>query len=191
MPPSLRWLRTTLRNYWLWVGLVVVLLVFLAYVSILGYHFPQADTHPDWRVFPQLKTRHLVVERIANLDSLYGRRLHLRHRFDGYLMEVDSPQVSAVRVLGHRVSRNTFRFWEPNSTTSSGRYIGPMEHQGFNQYGDNYLEVDLAGEKGYFKADYASYLPALYDIHQYNQPTARQDTLFLRVDSECYRLFIR
>lgn len=50
-----------------------------------------------------------MVERIADLDSLYDRRLHLRRNYEGYLLEVDSSQVSAVRVLGHRVRRNTFK----------------------------------------------------------------------------------
>ncbi|MDO7888215.1 hypothetical protein [Hymenobacter cheonanensis] len=185
MSSSWRWLLTTLHNYWL----VLVACVAAGYRA--DYHFPQADAHPDWPVFPQLYTQHLMVEPITDIDSLYGRRLHLRHNYEGDLLEVDSPQVSAVRVRGHRVRRNTFQFWEPNNTTSSGRYIGPVETQGFNQYRDQYLEVDVAGEKGYFKVDYASFVPALDNIHQYNLPTDRQDTLFLRVDSKDYRIFIR
>jgi hypothetical protein len=119
---------------------------------------PQADAYPDWPTFPQLKTRHLVVERIADFDSLYARRLHLRRNYEGYLLEVDSPRVSAVRVLGQRIRYNTFK-------ASSGWYRSPMEAQGFNQYGDNYLEVDVAGEKGYCKTDYSSFFPALDEIH--------------------------
>jgi hypothetical protein len=163
---------------------VVVLVACVAIGYRLGYHFPQADAHPDWPAFPQLKTRHLVVERIADFDSLYAHRLHLRRRFDGLPMEGDSPRVSAVRVLGHRVSRNTFK-------ASSGYYRSPVEAQGFSQYEDNYLEIDVAGKKGHCKTDYSSFFPALDEIHQYNQPTARQDTLFLRVYFEHYRIFIR
>jgi hypothetical protein len=177
-------LRPAFRNYWLWVGLVVVLLVFLAYVYILGYHFPQADAHPDWPAFPRLKTQHLVVERIADFDSLYGRRLHLRRSYEGNFLEGDSPRVSAVHVLGHRVRYNTFK-------ASSGYYRSPVEAQGFNQYGDTYLEVEVAGEKGYCKTDYSSFFPALDEMHQFNQPTTRQDTLLLRVDFDHYRIFIR
>jgi hypothetical protein len=182
MPPSLRWLLTTLRNYWLVV--VVVLVVCVAAIYRTGYCFPQTDAHPDWPEFPRLKTRHLVVERIADFHSLYGHRYppSSHYSFPG---EVDAPRspMSAVRVLGRRVSRNTFQ------ASSSG--YGRGEPQGFNQYGNYYVEVNLAGEKGYFKTDYVSYFPALYNIYQYNEPTVRQDTLFLRVDSEDYRLFIR
>ncbi len=194
MSPSLRWLLTTFRTYWL--VFVVVLLVCVAFGYRSGYRFPQADAHPDWSAFPHLKTQHLVVEHIADFDARYGNRYHLRRtmrygvRF-GDIEAVDSPRVTAVRVLGHRVRHNTFQATVANPYSNSGIYAGPAQEQGFNQYGDEYMEVDLAGEKGYFKYEYASYIPSFYFIHQYNQPTTRQDTLLLQVDSENYRIFIR
>lgn len=167
-----------------WLVLLVGLIACLGLGSRLGYHFPQADAHPDWSAFPQLKTQHLVVEHLADFDARYRHRYQLRRtmrygvRF-GDSEAVDSPRVSAVRELWHRVSHNTFQATVANPYSNAGIYAGPVEEQGFNQYGDAYMEVDLAGEKGYFKQAYASYLPSFYFIHQYNQPTSRQDTLFL------------
>jgi hypothetical protein len=158
----------------------------------MGYQVPQADVHPDWPKFPQLKTKHLVVERIPDFDSLYGRRYRLRAAvWLGFPDAVDSLPVTAVRVLGHRVYKNSFQATVANLYSNSGRYAGPVAEQGFNQYGDEYLEINLSGEKGYFKDIYASYDPPLYFFHQYNQPTSQQDTLFLRVVSDDYRIFIR
>jgi hypothetical protein len=99
--------------------------------------------------------------------------------------------MTAVRVLGHRVHRNTFQIGAAHVSNNAGMVIGPSEAEGFNQYGDEYMELNLAGEKGYFKDTYASYEPSLYFFHQYNQPTSRQDTLFLRFVSDDYRIFIR
>jgi hypothetical protein len=157
-----------------------------------GYKLPQADIHPDWPEFPQLKTQHLVVERVANFDSLYGHRYHLSAwQRSGDPSAEDSVPVTAVRLLGHRVSRNTFQIGQAHVSNNAGMVIGPTEEHGFNQYGVAYLELNLAGEKGYFKEDYASYQPPLYYFDQYNQPTSRRDTLFLRFVSDDYRIFIR
>jgi hypothetical protein len=183
-------LVTSLFTYW--PALLTCLVLVIALVFGMGYQVPQADIHPDWPEFPQLKTKHLVVERIADFDSLYGRRYRLsaavRLRFP---QAVDSLPVTAVRVLGHRVSKNSFQATVANPYSNSGIYAGPVAEQGFNQYGDEYLEINLSGEKGYFKDIYASYEPPLYFFHQYNQPKSPRDTLFLRVVSDDYRIFIR
>jgi hypothetical protein len=157
-----------------------------------GYQLPQADIHPDWPEFPQLKTKHLVVERIANFDSLYGKRYRLSAAVRlGFSDAVDSLPVTAVRTLGHRVSGNDFKFTQAAISNNAGMVVGPSAGKGFNQYGVEYWEIDLAGEKGYFKDTYASYFPPHYFFHQYNQPTSRQDTLFLRFVSDDYCIFIR
>jgi hypothetical protein len=164
----------------------------MAWFLNMGYQLPQADSHPDWPEFPQLKTQHLVVERIADFDSLYGHRYRLSAAVRlGFPDAVDSLPVTAVRVLGHRVQVNTFQLGQAHGANNAGMALGPTEVHGFNQYGDEYLELNLVGEKGYFKDTYASYRPPLYYVHQYNQPTSRQDTLFLRFVSDDYRIFIR
>jgi hypothetical protein len=190
MHHSSRWPLTRVSKYLLVI--LLVLAVFAGFVSGLGYQLPQADVHPDWQEFPQLKTTHLVVERVVDFDSLYGHRYRLSAAMrSGDPDAVDSLPVTAVRVLGHRVNTNRFQIGGAHVSNNSGMVIGPSASQGFNQYGDEYMEVNLAGEKGYFKNIYASYDPPLYDFHQYNQPTSRQDTLFLHFVSDDYRIFIR
>lgn len=190
MPHSPRGPLTKLGKYWL--VLLVVLVALVGFGIRSGYKLPQADTHPDWAEFPQLKTQRLVVERVANFDSLYGHRYRLSVAVrSGDPDAVDSLPVTAVHVLGHRVHVNRFQVGVSHAANNAGVALGPTEEHGFNQYGDKYLEIDLAGEKGYCKETYASYEPALYFFHQYNQPTSRQDTLFLRYVSDDYRIFIR
>jgi hypothetical protein len=173
-----------------WRAILTTLVLCTALVFILGYQVPQADAYPHWPEFPQLQTAHLVVEFIPDFDVRYGRRYHLPETF-GY-GGVDSPRVTAVRALGHWVQGNTFQVAEARHYTNSGRFTPyPSAGQGFSQFGDNYLEINLAGEKGYCKNSYYSYRPPLFYVYQYNQPTTRQDTLLLRVDTQDYRIFIR
>lgn len=160
-------------------------------VFALGYRLPQADAHPDWPELPHLKSAHLVVERIPDFDARYGSRYAIPDslRYDGV---VDSPRETAVRVLGHRVTQNAYEFGATNGYSNSGRYT-PYPPTGwcFNQYGEMYIEVNVAGQKGYGKWWYTSYEPPLRYVYQYNQPTKRQDTLLLHVLDEDYRIFSR
>jgi hypothetical protein len=181
----LRWLLTY------WQRLLATLFILVAFAFAVGYRLPQPDAHPDWHEFPHLTSTHFVVELIPDFDARYGPRYQLPDAFqhDGV---VDSPRVTAVRVLGYRVKQNTFQVGATNGLTNSGRYtLYPPTGWCFNQLGETYLEVNVAGEKGYFKGWYSSYEPPLRFIYQYNQPTRRQDTLLLHIDGDDYRLFLR
>jgi hypothetical protein len=174
-----------------WRRRLATLVVLTALAFAFGYRLPQPDAHPDWHEFPRLTSTHLVVEQIPDFDARYGSRYQLPDAFhhDGV---VDSPRVTAVRVLGQRVEQNRFEVGATNGLTNSGRYtLYPPTGWCFNQHGETYLEVNVAGEKGYFKGWYSSYEPPLQFIYQYNQPRRRQDTLLLHIYSDDYRLFIR
>ena len=160
-------------------------------VFALGYQLPQTDAHPDWPELPHLKSAHLVVEHIPDFDARYGPRYAIPDSLRSYGM-VDSPRVTAVRVLGHRVTQNAYEFGATNGYSNVGRYT-PYPPTGwcFNQYGETYLEVNVAGQKGYGKGWYSSYEPPLRFIYQYNQPTRQQDTLLIHLQGEDYRIFIR
>jgi hypothetical protein len=171
---------------WLTMALVLAALAF-----VFDYRLPLPDAHPDWQEFPQLTTKHLVVERIPDFDARYGQRYQLPEAF--HTGVIDSHRVSAVRVLGYRVTENTFEVGDPKGRLSNSGLSDPTPPAGwcFNQRGRCYMEVNLAGEKGYFKEWYLSYLPPFYFIYQYNQPVTRQDTLFLHLTPDDYRIYIR
>jgi hypothetical protein len=182
-------MRSWLATYWRRLLATPLGLVTLFFA--LGYRPPLPDAHPGWQRFPHLTSTRLVVERIPDFDARYGPRYQLPDAFnhDGV---VDSPRVTAVRRRGYRVTENTFHFGATNGYSNSGRYtLFPETGWSFNQEGDSYLEVNVAGEKGYFRGWYSSYTPPLQYIYQYNQPTRRQDTLLLQISGDDYRLFIR
>jgi hypothetical protein len=173
-----------------WQRLLATLGMLAAIAFAFGYRLPQSDAHPEWHEFPRVTSEHLVVEQIPDFDARYGPYYQLPDAFrhDGV---VDSPRVTAVRLLGYRVMQNKFHVGATNGLTNSGRYtLYPPTGWCFNQQQESYLEVSLAGEKGYFKGWYSSYEPPLRFIYQYNHPTSRQDTLLLHIEGADYRLFL-
>lgn len=187
-----------------WLGpaaLLLALALGLAYG--LGWRVPGLDRHPSWDAFPHLTNPRLVVEQIPDFAARYGRRYHLPDsavakarpllvcRFEEYYR----TNLKSVRPLGYQHTGNYFTWGSWHFNLGGGNETGPLKGElaspHFNPEGYEYLELSVAGAKGYFKAKVYknnNYLPYFY---QYNYPAAATDTLFLRHASGDYRVYMR
>ncbi|MDO7847266.1 hypothetical protein Q5H92_12915 [Hymenobacter sp. M29] len=99
------------------------------------------------------------------------------------------------RSLGFQVTENEFEsdihmhLWTGGN--DPGRPSEPWS-PGFYQLGYEYLQLNFGGETGFFKDRQSSMSTSLDGFYQYNHPTSRQDTLYLRYgpDNTNYRVYV-
>jgi hypothetical protein len=169
----------------------------------LGWRLPGLDRHPGWPAFPGLTNPRLVVEEIPDFAARYGRR----YRLPAAAVEAARPadacwfedyyrtNLRSVRRLGYQRTGNDFAWDGWHFSLGGGNETGPLQGASgeprFRPAGYEYLELSLAGVKGYFKGEVYEntiYVPYFY---QYNYPAAVTDTLFLREASRDYRVYVR
>ncbi|MBF9143940.1 hypothetical protein [Hymenobacter properus] len=88
-----------------------------------------------------------------------------------------------IRSVGFQVTENEFDSDIHIHLWGSGNDVGrPSEpwSPGFRKFGYEYMQLNLGGETAYFKDEQSSQSTALDGFYQYNVPTSRQDTLYLR-----------
>jgi hypothetical protein len=188
-------LRTSLLPRWRQVLPVLGGLVALAYW--LGYRLPGFDRHPTWPEFPGLDNPHLVVQLVPNFDARHGRRYQLPTptRLDGFSFEdYYRTNLKNVRALGFQQTGNNFE-WDLRFHGLAGGNNDYYPHKpapsGFRPTGYQYLELTLASEKGYCKAEQYQTSNTLTTFYQYNYAATIRDTLFLRFKGLDYRIYVR
>lgn len=183
------------------LGLTALLGLALAKAYTKGWRLPGFDRHPTWDQFPHLSNSRLVVEEIPDFAARYGRRYHLpaaaveeaRPAYASWFEDYYRTNLKNVRSLGYRRTGNDFD-WGGWGLSFGGNERGPAQGvtgPHFRPKGYEYLELSLAGVKGYFKGKVYEnniYLPYFY---QYNYPAGVTDTLFLRHIERDYRVYMR
>jgi hypothetical protein len=165
----------------------------------LGYRLPGFDRHPTWPEFPGLNNPRLVVTEIPDFEERYSRfyrlpapalRLDGGYHFDDYYR----TNLKNVRALGFQQTGNEFeldlRFHGLAGGNNADQPPTPSS-RGFHPSGYQYLELTLAGEKGYCKGVQYQTGNTLATFYQYNYPATVRDTLFLRFRGLDYCVYVR
>jgi hypothetical protein len=167
----------------------------------LGYQLPGTDQHPSWQELPRVTNSRFVVEELDELafDKRYGHRFSIPEEFHAMTQDY-SDSLHNIRLLGHQVTRNEFKFGHGFSyNAGSGAGLAstgsvdphPTPTWEFVQRGYTYFELTLGREKAYFKDSYYSPIPALAFFYQYNYPQSERDTLFFYNTPNNYRVYLR
>jgi hypothetical protein len=192
-----RILRTGLVAHWRRTLPLLGGLVALA--CWLGYRLPGFDAHPTWPAFPGLDNPHLVVKQVPDFEQRYGHRYQLPApalRLDGgyHFEDYYRTNLRNVRALGFQQTGNAFewdlRFHGLAGGNNADQPPTPSS-RGFHPSGYQYLELTLAGERGYCKGAQYQTGNTLATFYQYNYPTTRRDTLFIRFRGLDYCVYVR
>jgi hypothetical protein len=181
------------------VGIISFILLMFAF----DYKIPWFDKHPDWKEFPSLTNKKIVIEEIKNFDKLYGNKYkipELEVVSDEYNFErCYRKNLKNIKSIGYRVTGNEFEYYgflSFSGLRDSGNSIGSSNNSdfvgaSFSQNGYEYLEFTLYNQKGYFKAKKISTNTELESFYQYNYPQKENDTLFFNYVGVKYRAYIK
>jgi hypothetical protein len=163
----------------------------------LGYRLPGFDRHPTWPEFPGVTNPRFVVKQVPDFAERYGRRYHLPASIqlnDFSFDEYYRANLKNVRALGFQQTGNDFawdvRFHGLAGGNNADQPPTPSSN-GFHPSGYQYLELTLAGEKGYCKGAQYQTANTLATFYQYNYPATARDTLFIRFKGLDYYMYVR
>lgn len=184
------------------VGIGVISYIILMFA--FGYKIPWFDKHPDWKEFPSLTNKKIVIQEIKNFNKIYGQKYRILPKPETASEEYDfercyKKNVKNLKTIGYRATGNEFKYYGfftfsglrggGNSTGAS--YNSDYAGASFSQNGYEYLEFTLNNQKGYFKAKKSSPNTELQYFYQYNYPEKENDTLFFNYVGDNYKAYLK
>ena len=181
--------------------LAIFIVLYIITIFLLGYKIPWFDKHPDWKEFPHITNKKIVIEEIKDFDSIYGNRYRIptpiivsdEYSFGKY----NKTNLKNFKTIDFRVTDNKFyrdRIFKLSGMSggnSTGSDYSPDFSIGFFNNGYAYLEIEVGHQKGYFKQYSYTKGEHLDNFYQYNYPKTDKDTLFFRNFKTDYKAYIK